>query len=291
MRPMLVRPYAFALIACVCIAGMSAAAFADGVLFPGTRPLGTGGAMRALATGDSGPQLNPSGISLLKTYQVEGAYQYGRTGDSNDGRISAVDSTSALNVGGAINYTYHRQAGVSRQAIGTSLSFPFADKVFVGATAKWVHFPDANGNTQSGFTYDAGLTIRPVSLVSIGVAGYNLRDFGTSWLPRGVGGGIAIIPMPTLLFAFDTVFEKVYGVEGRTSTTHYMGGAEFSFSSIAVRLGGGFNGLTKNGYASGGVSLLSAEAGALDVGLRQDVSGNQRSTIFGISARLFIPTM
>jgi hypothetical protein len=31
--------------------------------------------------------------------------------------------------------------------------------------------------------------------------------------------------------------------------------------------------------------------GALDVGLRQDVSGNSKSTIVGVSARLFIPAM
>jgi hypothetical protein len=31
--------------------------------------------------------------------------------------------------------------------------------------------------------------------------------------------------------------------------------------------------------------------GSLDVGLRQDVSGNSKSTIVGVSARLFVPAM
>jgi hypothetical protein len=252
--------------------------------------------MRGMATGDSGPQLNPSGISLMRTYQLEGAYQYGKTSGTHDARVSAVDSTSGLNLGGALNYTYHREsdAGVSRagHVFGGSLSFPFADKIFVGGTAKYVHFTDEAGVAQSGFTYDVGLTIRPAPQISVGGAGHNLKDFGSKWLPRGVGGGIAILPMPTMLLVFDTVYEKVYGDQARSTTTHYMGGAEFSFSSAgAIRAGGGWNGLTKNGYISAGISALSADVGALDVGVRQDVSGAQKSTIIGVSARLFVPSM
>jgi hypothetical protein len=71
-----------------------------------------------------------------------------------------------------------------------------------------------------------------------------------------------------------------------------MGGGEFSFGgSAAFRLGGGRDGLSKNGYIAGGISLLSADIGALDLGVRQDVSGNTKATIFGVSARLFVPTM
>jgi hypothetical protein len=37
--------------------------------------------------------------------------------------------------------------------------------------------------------------------------------------------------------------------------------------------------------------VLSADIGALDLGLRQDVSGAKKATIFGVSARLFVPSM
>ena len=249
--------------------------------------------MRGIATGDAGPQLNPSGISLMRTFQVEGAYQYARAVDSHDARISAIDSTSGLNLGGALSYAYHHASpgGVTQTGhlVGVSLSFPFADKIFVGGSAKYIRF---SGTTNpSGFTFDAGLTVRPVSQLSVGVAGYNLRDFDIAWLPRGVGGGVAFLPLPTLIFVFDMVYEKVYGEASRDSTTHYMGGGEFSFSSSgAIRAGGGWNGLTENGYLSAGVSAISGEVGALDVGLRQDVSGSSKTTIVAISARLFVPS-
>jgi len=234
------RRFTLALLSFAGAASLSASTLADGVLFPGTRPLGTGGALRALATGDSGPQLNPSGISLIRTYQVEGAYQYGKTAASQDARFSAIDSTSGLNLGGALNYTYHR-ASLNGQSetghiIGGSLSFPFADKIFVGGTTKWVHADDITNH--SGFTYDAGLTVRPMSQLSFGVAGYNLRKFDVAWLPRGVGGGVAVLAMPTLLLVFDSVYENAStsassdGTIPATSSTavHYMGGAELSFS-------------------------------------------------------------
>ncbi|MGD0837073.1 MAG: hypothetical protein ABSB49_10575 [Polyangia bacterium] len=276
------------------------AAFADGVIFPGARPLGAGGAMRAMATGDAGPQLNPSGISLLRTYQVEGDYQYGRTAGSNDARVSVVDSTSEINLGGALDYTYHRESEGGTQSahvLGLSLSFPFADKVFIGGSAKYVHLTTpatltTPSQTTQGFTVDAGLTVRPVRQISVAAVGYNLNDLGIAWLPRGVGGGIAVVPTPMVLILFDTVYEKAYRDPSRDSATYYLGGAEFSFSSAgAVRAGGGFDGVTRNGYLTAGISALSADIGAIDLGLRQDVSGSAKTTIIGVSARLFVTTM
>jgi hypothetical protein len=280
-----------------CAVALAQPAFADGILFPSPRPLGTGGAMRAVATGDAGPQLNPSGISLLRAYLVEGSYQYGSTANSHDARISAVDSTSGFNIGGALYYTYHRDAPAADltetgHLFGGSLSFPLLDKIFLGGSAKYIRFTDTAGTLHTGFTFDAGLTVRPIPQLSIGAVGYNLLDRETPWAPRAVGGGLAVLPMPMLLFVFDTVLEKVYGNSTRDQAMYYMGGGEISFSSsAAIRAGGGRDGLTKNGYISGGFSLLSADIGALDIGLRQDLSGEKKATFFGVSARLFVPSM
>ena len=253
--------------------------------------------MRAVATGDAGPQLNPSGISLLRAYLIEGSYQYGSAANSHDARISAVDSTSGFNLGGALYYTYHRDSpgsGVNQTGhlFGGSLSFPLLDKIFFGGSAKYIRFTDETGTTHKGFTFDAGLTVRPIPQLSIGAVGYNLLDRDTRWAPRAVGGGIAVLPMPTLLFVFDSVVEKVYGDPTRDQVMYYMGGGEMSFSSLAaVRAGGGRDGYNKSSYVSGGLSVLSADIGALDLGLRQDVSGAKKATIFGVSARLFVPSM
>jgi hypothetical protein len=129
-------------------------------------------------------------------------------------------------------------------------------------------------------------------MISVGAVSYNLRDLGTDWTPRGYGGGVALLPMPALLFAFDVVWTKVLGDATRDHALQYMGGGEFTFAaSAALRAGGGRDGLTGNGFFTVGLTGLSAEAGALDIGMRQDVSGQGRSTIVAVSARLFIPSM
>jgi hypothetical protein len=294
---MISRTKVGAVVCALALGGTATAAHADAVQFPGTRPLGMGGAMRAAATGDAGPLLNPSGISLIRTYQVEGAYQYGKAGSAHDVHVAAVDSTSAFNLGGAIYYTYHRDTPGGAQTQtghlgGISLSFPFAEKIFLGGNAKYIRFTDAAGGSHSGFTFDAGLTLRPLPELSLAAVGYNLVDKKTAWAPRAFGGGAALLPIPTLLFAFDTVMETVYGDPGRDHILHFMGGAELSFaSSAAIRAGGGRDGITKNGYFSLGVSALSADIGSVDIGFRQDVSGTSKSTVFGFSARLFVPTV
>jgi len=100
------------------------------------------------------------------------------------------------------------------------------------------------------------------------------------------------MPIPPLLFAFDMVWTTVYGDPSRDKALQYMGGGEFALAaSAAVRAGGGHDGLTKNSYVSAGITALSAEMGALDFGVRQDISGEAKTTILGVSARLFIPGM
>lgn len=274
---------------------LSADVRADGTLFPGARPLGSGGAMRAVATGDSGPMLNPSGISLMRSYAVEGGYQYGRTLGSHDLRLSAVDSTSAFKLGGALYYTYHRDSpadGVTQTGhlAGVSLSLPFFDKIYLGANIKYVRFRDAADVKHAGVTFDTGLTVRPLPQLSLGAVAYNLRDFDTPWAPRGYGGGVALLPFPALLLVFDVVWTKVYGDTARDQAFQYMGGGEFSLgNTVAIRAGGGHDGLTRNGYVSAGITLLAADLGAIDFGLRQDVSGEDKTTLIGVSARLFVP--
>jgi hypothetical protein len=289
-------------MALLCIAFWpNSIAFADGTALPGIRPLGTGGAMRAAATGDAGPMLNPSGISLMRSYSAESAYEYGSRDSTHDGRVSLVDSTSGSNLGGGLFYTYHKAspAGSSQsgQLGGASVSFPFGDVVFLGGTVKYMDF-SSGGNgctlTRKGFTFDAGVTIRPLQYLALAVVGYNLTNPGISFAPQALGGGVSLSLVPGLLLLFDSVMERGYKdptapQNPSPSKAYYlMGGGEYMAKTVALRLGGGRDGLNKNGYLSGGLSAVST-IGALDLSLRQDVSGDRKGTFVGVAARLFVP--
>jgi hypothetical protein len=267
-------------------------AWADGTSMPGTRPLGTGGALRGSATGDAGPMLNPSGISLMRAYVVEGAYQYSGRDSGNGAHVSVVDSTSSFNLGGALSYTFFSaKPQGSNQTVhlgGASLSFPFSDLIFVGASAKYLYWSstqtDGTRSTTRGFILDAGLTIRPIPIVSLGVTGYNLTNRDNPFAPQAVGGGLSVTVFPGLSLLFDSVLERA---SGRSNPYYIMGGAEYLTRTFAVRLGGGRDGLYRASYVSGGVSAVST-VGTLEFALRQDISGDHKATFVGVSARLFV---
>jgi hypothetical protein len=252
-----------------------------------------------MATGDAGPALNPSGMSLVRAYIADATYQYRREAGSHDVHLSAVDSTSGFNVGGGLFYTYHRAdrgAGIKDSAhiLGASLSFPFAEVFYLGGTVKYLRLTDEAPSREKHETkdvsFDAGITLRAGRMVSLGLVGYNLNDPGTQLQAQAFGGGLAVSPVSNLVLVADAVLSKVYNDPTRDQAFHVMGGGELEVvKNFALRLGGGRDGLSKNGYVSGGVSLIG-DVGALDVSVRQDVSGSTKETFIGVSGRLFVPS-
>src|SRR3954471_9583240 len=75
---------------------------------PGTRSLGLAGALREAATGDSALTLNPSGMSLMRAYVIEGAYGHDSAGhaSSNLGRLPIAASPSGFNLAGGVYYQF-----------------------------------------------------------------------------------------------------------------------------------------------------------------------------------------
>ena len=282
--------------------GWANLAWADGTVMPGTRSLGAGGTLRGAATGNSGPMLNPSGISLIRAYVADAAYEYGSANQSHGAYASVVDSTSGFNIGGALTYTFQQsmpkaypsgKATQSTHLFGGSLSFPLGDVVFLGGSAKYLYWdsdePDRLRDAK-GFVFDAGLTIRPLPVFSLGLVGYNLANLENDFVPMGFGGGISVNLFGGLSLLFDSVvYQRVYGDDSRDKTYWIMGGAEYNSQTMAFRLGGGRDGISHNGYLSGGASLVS-QVGAVEVALRQDISGDRKSTFVGVSGRLFVPS-
>jgi hypothetical protein len=266
------------------------------------RSLGLGGALRGAATGAAGPTLNPSGISLVRSYAIEGSYANSHAEAGHVAQLSIVDSTSAFNLGGGVYYTYATASpknapGIGRHEGGLLLSFPFGDRVSIGGTVRYIRArQDAivgaspvPARLDKGFTFDAGLTVRPISFLSLGLVGYGLRDMKNPQVPFAAGGGLALVPVPELVVVLDGLIDFRSHDESLGSAKSIMGGVEYTFASrYAIRAGGGHDGGRKQDYTSAGASLLS-EAGALDLGARQDVTGEDKGFFIGIAGRLFVP--
>lgn len=290
-----------ATLSCAAAIALTFPARAAAPPVPGTRAMGLGGALRGAATGDSALTLNPSGMSLMRAYVIEAAYQHdGYTGGagSNLGRASIVDSTSAFNVAGGIYYQYLTEdlgGGFDRSGHegGVALSLPLGEHLFIGGSVKYLRLKTSGPApaTAKGFTFDAGLTLKPVGAVTIGVVGQNLADLHTSRAPRTVGGGITVGATADFLLCFDAVYD--FTSKRDTGSTgkvwHFMGGAEYLFAKrFALRAGGGRRGLGEAGYLAAGASYI-AQIGAVDFGFQQDLGGAAKETLIGVSARLFLP--
>jgi hypothetical protein len=293
------------------VSSIPAIARADSLEASSLRALGMGGASRGAAAGSDAPFANPSGLSVLREYVMEAGYAYTPDEAAHVAHLVLADNRTSW-LGAAPAYTYVRAAPDSaastrRHELALALSAAVAGKLMLGATGKylWIHDELPAGplptdvaieRDNKGFTYDVGLTLEASPAVHIGAVGYNLRDLHTPHARRGVGGGLALTPGASLMVAADTVV-TFKSTDGRENVASYLGGAEYQVLEwLALRAGGGYDGLRESGYVSGGLSALSVERGgadvtgaSLDFGFRQDVSGKTQVTTFGVALRIFIP--
>jgi hypothetical protein len=142
-------------------------------------------------------------------------------------------------------------------------------------------------------TFDLGSTVRPTQALSFAVVGMNLYDLQNGELPRGIAYGGAFIPIPNLLIAADGRTNLTANNHTGRKGTSVMVGGDFTLGErVGIRLGGGYDASTGNGYLTAGLSGLS-QIGAFDAGFRQDLfeqqAGTPRQTVLGVSVRLFVP--
>jgi hypothetical protein len=200
---------------------------------PGARAIGMGEAVRATATGAEAVLFNPSGMSLVKQYVIEGFYGFRVEDLGHHLHVSVVDSITSR-VAAALFYTFIytepkigfnwaggaiNEATLNRQghAAGLSLSMRLGDRFMLGLTTKYLHFdtvaplpagtqpPSLSFNSVNGVTFDFGLTVKLGDKFNIAAIGQNLWDHGSRESPLSLGIGLAYIPIPVLSIGFDTV--------------------------------------------------------------------------------------
>lgn len=286
--------------AAVLVAGLylaappRARAFSDDL---GPRSLAMGEGGRADAQATDALRLNPAGMSLATLYNFAADYQIVTKNGGQTLRVAAADSTSDFRLGGGVYYAYRTSsaAGVPRlgaHEVGLALSYPFADRVFIGATAKYFRIAggaEVDGRSRhGGVTVDIGLAIRPTPTITIGVTGHNVRDLSTVEAPVGLGYGIALAPRPDFTLVVDAAHDFTTTDPSRGVRTTVGGGGEFLIQGAFVaRAGGGYDGGTGAGFVSAGVAGISG-VGALDASVRQDLSGDRKVTFVVVGLRLFV---
>jgi opacity protein-like surface antigen len=244
------------------------------------RSVAMSGALRAFSNSTEAIAINPANIASARVYHIGGWAEFWPQADRQSYGAAIVDSiVSRSRLSGAISGSYTKQDadGVDRSALDLrmSLAFPFSNQFFLGGTAHFLRlgqsgFPGEDALPPSGaaagldgehiirnFTFDGGLTLKPIPELSLGVVGYNLTDPGHGLAPLMVGTGAGygsedFTVEADLLFDFSTYTE---------TQTQVMAGFEFLASdNYPIRLGYRHDDAWKMHSVSAGLGYLSQES-------------------------------
>lgn len=265
----------------------------------GPREIGTGEAMRASASGGSSVSLNPAGLPLTRELVFEGGYGY-RPGDgASTVGVTACDSTVAAP--GCFFYQYISSSpevgGMTSMrrahSFGANVARAVSPRVTIGITSRYFDYnSDLMGEEDaSGFTFDAGTTIRITDIANLAVVGYNLWGEDSEQYPRAIATGATIRPSLQLAVGIDALWNLE--TDDGDSTGRYGGGVEYLIQSgdrqsgYPLRLGGLYDAQLSGTYVTAGIGLISQKLG-LDIGARKEVRGGDELMILA-SMRIFGP--
>ncbi len=258
------------------------------------RTAALGGASRAIGTDLNAMFANPASIAASRVYHMGALAQVWPQAQRQSYGLAAVDSaTGRLAAGLSGFYTVQDSEGLRRKATDgrLALAFPLSEQLLVGVTGKYLKLRQdglgplgasfasgglSNEPIVNGFSFDAGLTVRPSNLLSLGVVGTNLTNPGDGFRPLGVGGGIGIgkreFSLEGDVAADFTTFQK-------TTLRYMVGGELLAAGSYPLRLGYRFDQFLKNHALSGGLGYIDRQF-SVEASVRHSVSGDRSTAIF-----------
>jgi hypothetical protein len=284
---------AFAVVALLAVAASAETPLEGTLPTMDPRPLGMGMTLRAAPSATAGIYLNPATIAMAKLFHLELMYQYTGEDSESTGGIAVVDSiTTVVAAGLSFNYSRIDKANTEHESYDGRLALAgnFADVFFVGLTGRYLRveqntsrskwgpngraaMPASGSQNVDGFTFDAGVALKPVDVFSIGVVGYNLTDTGSIFAPIKLGTGLSIFALDMLVIEGDVVldftsFEKV--------NEEIHAGAEILIAgSVPLRAGYIYDVFYEMNSVTAGIGYVGSQF-ALDFGYLQEVIDSGR---------------
>ena len=263
------------------------------------RSAALGGAVRALGNAVTGLYSNPANIALTRVYHLQGLAQIWPEARRQTYGASAVDSVTGRLAGAAgAHYGVLDPDGVDRKwtDIRVAIGFPVSERFYAGVTGKYLKLRDngtppfgyglprsnasaglADEPVVDGFTFDAGITVKPTSSLFIGIVGTNLTNTGNGFQPLTLGGGIGYgnndITAEVDVVADFTTYTKTSG--SSRSAMRAMAGFEYlAADHFPLRLGYRYDAEPATHAISGGLGYIDPQF-SIDVAIRRTVSGKE----------------
>lgn len=259
-----------------------------------------GGGLHANSSSTSALFQNPANMAVTRIYHVTGFAQIWPQASRQSYGAAAVDSfVSSTGLAGGVGGTWNQQDpdGVARQYndIRFGLAMPFGNTFFVGLAGRMLSLSQdgdgplgssrASGGLQNErilqtFTFDAGVTLRPVQGLSLSVVGHNLTNTGLGFAPLMLGGGIGYGTGDFSLEA-DAVMDTT---TWEKTTVRMNGGGEVLLGdNVAARLGYRWDQGAESHAVSGGFAYVEPRF-EVDATVRQTVTaGSATAVVFGFT--------
>lgn len=279
------------------------------------RWLAFGGAQTALGSSTTAIYNNPANLALARVYHFEGLAAWspeaqrqsygGGIADSSTNQLAArpagADVANGLAGGIAGVWSTMDPDGVNRQwtDVRLALAYPITESLFLGLTGRYLTVNQATGRGPFGnnlvsdgtpdqamaniFTFNAGLTFRPVKPLSIAVLGQNLTNPGRPIAPTTVTGAVGL-DLNVFSLEFDSLVDFTTYSDPRA---RFMLGSEvFLFNRFAIRLGYRIDTGQKTQSISGGLGWVDKHF-SVEASVRQDVVADHPNTMIVLGLRYF----
>lgn len=236
------------------------------------RALGMGGAFRAMAYDDSAVDLNPAALAQMRKFDLELGYDrapatrgYGMHFAMGDSLTNSTASGFAFDyrrgpIGADGKPLYEEQ----RYIIAASSPI-IPQALWIGVSSKYVKVDYAGLKARTAYTGDLDLLARPAQWIAIAGGFENLVNGNQKEAPRGMSGGVAIVPTSWAAIEGDVFTD--FASTAKDKTGYAFGGQVLPWHWIALRGGWYEEALSQKKTLTLGLGL-NAERGTIDYAVR-----------------------
>jgi opacity protein-like surface antigen len=259
----------------------------------------TAGALRSTGNATDALFVNPANMATTRVYHLGAFASIWPQASRQTYGGAIVDSVvSSARVAGGFGGSFTRQDpdGVDRKIIDLrfALAYPFSDTFFVGAAGRYASveqdgFPRGLGDVRPSvaaagleddaivktFTFDAGMTLKPVDELSFSVVGYNLTDTGHGFLPLMLGGGAGV---GMDIFSIEADLLGDFTTYDDASIRGMLGGQVLLGGHFPLRLGYRYDDGAADHTVTAGAGYLD-DAYAVDLSLQRIVAGDSLTVV------------
>jgi hypothetical protein len=288
------RPVRLALHFSLTLALLAAAAPAAADLPPpgglfdlvGPRTLGVS-AGTAGTTGSEAIFVNPAAIGIRTGFVAEAMGVQERRGADTLSRYLGgvvIDGVSSP-VAAGFGYFRSMEGPQTGNINYLTLAGPLAERLHVGLQGRYMKL----GGVEpiNAITLDAGINFEATSLVTLGVAGFNLVPTAhPALLPQAMGAGLAIGSDTSFRVLAD--WKGTWLPHGQLANRYAAGADALLGGMVVVRAGWKRDELLATSWWSAGLGLVTGDGFAIDVGYKQSFEASSAREM-GLSLRYYPP--